>query len=136
MIHLDRSHSNIKVSLLSSQEKTIAQQLPQICIKYSRFITCQSNTSKGCGHDRLPNWNPQNGGMLISQPVTRCLTNHSELCMSRLLNDQSRRISIYRPVAAIFRFRVFGVFNFDNKWWPCGNCSDGQPLRSKSRKQI
>ena len=28
---------------------------PQICIKYSRFITCQSNTSKGRGHDRLPN---------------------------------------------------------------------------------
>ena len=34
--------------------------------------------------------------MLISQPVTRCLTNHSELCMSRLLNNQSRRISVYR----------------------------------------
>jgi len=34
--------------------------------------------------------------MLISQPVIRCLTNHSELCMSRLLNNQSRRISIYR----------------------------------------
>ena len=29
--------------------------VPQICIKYSRFITCQSNTSKGHGHDRLPN---------------------------------------------------------------------------------
>ena len=28
---------------------------PQICIKYSRFITCQSNASKGRGHDRLPN---------------------------------------------------------------------------------
>jgi len=28
---------------------------PQICIKYSTFITCQSNTSKGRGHDRLPN---------------------------------------------------------------------------------
>ena len=28
---------------------------PQICIKYSIFITCQSNTSKGRGHDRLPN---------------------------------------------------------------------------------
>jgi len=39
---------------------------------------------------------PKNGGMLISQPVTSCLTNHSELCMSRLLNNQSRRISIYR----------------------------------------
>jgi len=34
--------------------------------------------------------------MLISQPVTSCLTNHSELCMSRLLNNQPRRISIYR----------------------------------------
>ena len=67
----------------------------QICIKYSRFITCQSNTSKGRGPDRLPNWNPKNGGMLISQPISRCLTNHSELCMSRLLNNQ-RRISIYR----------------------------------------
>ena len=28
---------------------------PQICIKYSRFITCQSHTSKRRGHDRLPN---------------------------------------------------------------------------------
>jgi len=34
--------------------------------------------------------------MLISQPVTSCLTNHSELYMSRLLNIQSRLISIYR----------------------------------------
>ena len=34
--------------------------------------------------------------MLISQPISRCLTNHSELCMSRLLNNQPRRISIYR----------------------------------------
>jgi len=33
--------------------------------------------------------------MLISQPISRCLTNHSKLCMSRLLNNQSRRISIY-----------------------------------------
>ena len=63
---------------------------PQICIEYSRLITCQSNTSKGRGHDRLPNWNSKNGGMLISQPISRCLTNHSELCMSRLLNNQPR----------------------------------------------
>ena len=34
--------------------------------------------------------------MLISQPISRCLTNHSELCMSRLVNNQPRRISIYR----------------------------------------
>ena len=34
--------------------------------------------------------------MLISQPINRCLTNLSELCMSRLLNNQPRRISIYR----------------------------------------
>jgi len=34
--------------------------------------------------------------MLISQPISRCLTNHSELCMPRLLNNQPRRISIYR----------------------------------------
>ena len=34
--------------------------------------------------------------MLISQPISRCLTNHRELCMSRLLNNQRRRISIYR----------------------------------------
>ena len=34
--------------------------------------------------------------MLISQPISRCLTNHSELCMSRLLNNGSRRIAIYR----------------------------------------
>jgi len=33
--------------------------------------------------------------MLSSQPFTSCLTNHSELCMSRLLSNQSRRISIY-----------------------------------------
>jgi len=59
-------------------------------------MTGQSNSSQGRGHDRLPNWNPKNGGMLISQPVTSCLTNHSELCMSRLINNQSRRISIYR----------------------------------------
>jgi len=59
--------------------------------------------------------------MLLSQPATSCLTNHSELCMSRLLDKQSRRISIYRPVAAIFWFRVFGVINFDNKWWPSGS---------------
>jgi len=72
------------------------QLTPQICIKYSRFINCQSNASKGRGHDRLPNWNPKNGGMLISQPISRYLTNHSELCMSRLLNYQLRRISIYR----------------------------------------
>jgi len=74
----------------------VGHTVPQICIKYSRFITWQSNNSKGCGHDRLPNWNPKNGGMLISQPISRCLTNHSELCMSRLLNNQPRRISIYR----------------------------------------
>jgi len=34
--------------------------------------------------------------MLISQPLNSCLTNHSKLCMSRLRNNQSRRISIYR----------------------------------------
>jgi len=28
---------------------------PQICIKYSRLITCQSNSSKGRGHDHLSN---------------------------------------------------------------------------------
>ena len=58
-------------------------------------MTGQSNNSQGRGHDRLPNWNPKNGEMLISQPVTSCLTNHSELCMSRPRNNQSRRISIY-----------------------------------------
>jgi len=41
----------------------------------------QSNNRQGRGHDRLPNWNPKNGEMLISQPVTGCLTNHSELCI-------------------------------------------------------
>ena len=35
--------------------------------------------------------------MLISLPVTSCLTNHRELCMSRLLSNQSRRISQRRP---------------------------------------
>ena len=34
--------------------------------------------------------------MLISQPISRCLTNHSELCMSSLLNNQARRIPVYR----------------------------------------
>jgi len=56
------------------------------------LLANQNNTSKGRGHDRLP----KNGGMLISHPISRCLTNHSELCMSRLLNNQPRRISIYR----------------------------------------
>jgi len=59
-------------------------------------MTGQSNSSQGHGHDRLRNWNPKNGGMLISHLISRCLTNHSELCMSRLLNNQPRRISIYR----------------------------------------
>jgi len=59
-------------------------------------MTSQSNSSQGRGHDRLPNWNPKNGGMLISQLISSCLANHSELCMSRLLNNQPRRISIYR----------------------------------------
>ena len=64
-------------------------------IKYSLDTTGQSNSSQRRGHDRLPNWNPKNGGMLISQPISSCLTNHSELCMSRPRNNQSRRISIY-----------------------------------------
>jgi len=59
-------------------------------------MTGQSNNSQGRDHDRLPNWNPKNGGMLISQPVTSRLTNHSELCMSRPRNNQSCRISIDR----------------------------------------
>jgi len=33
--------------------------------------------------------------MLISQLINSCLANHSELCMSRLLNNQPRRISIF-----------------------------------------
>ena len=67
-------------------------------IKYSLDTwLANQTTAKGVvtTHDRLPNWNPKNGGMLISQPVTSCLTNHSELCMSRPRNNQSRRISIY-----------------------------------------
>jgi len=62
-------------------------------IKYS-LDTWLAN--QGRGQDRLPNWNPKNGGMLISQPVSGYLANHSELCISRLLNNQPRRISIYR----------------------------------------
>ena len=58
-------------------------------------MTGQSNNSQGRGHDRLPNWNPKNGGMLISQLMNSCLANHSELCMSRPRNNQSRRISVY-----------------------------------------
>jgi len=34
--------------------------------------------------------------MLISQPISSCLTNHSELCVPRPLNNQPRRISIHR----------------------------------------
>jgi len=34
--------------------------------------------------------------MLVSRQVTNCLTNHSELCKSCQLNNQSRRISVYR----------------------------------------
>jgi len=36
-------------------------------------MTSQSNSSQGRGHDRLPNWNLKNGGMLISQPISSCL---------------------------------------------------------------
>ena len=82
----------------TTRQTCIRKVKPQTCIKYSRYITCQSNTSKGRGHDRLPNWNPKNGRMLISQPSSRCLTNHSELCMSRLLNNQPRRIFYGRPM--------------------------------------
>ena len=59
-------------------------------------LICQSNSSKGRGHDHLPKLQTKNGKMLISQPVTSCLTNHSELRVSRLLNNQSRLISVYR----------------------------------------
>jgi len=59
-------------------------------------LTCQSNSSQRRRHNHLPNWNPKNGEMLISQQVTNCLTNHSQLCMSRLLDNQSHKISIYR----------------------------------------
>jgi len=114
----------------------------QICIKYSRFITCQSNTSKGRGHDSLPTWNPQNGGMLISQPVSGCLTNHSKLCMSRMFNNQSRRTSIYRlqwrpsfgfeiSVSSTLMTSGDPVILYHSKFtevmWPCAH-----PLREKS----
>jgi len=55
-----------------------------------------TNSTKERGHDCLPKLNPQDGEMLISQQVTSCLTNHSKLCKSRQLNNQSSRISIYR----------------------------------------
>ena len=91
------SHSYVPTSSpLVLDTAAVVRVKPQICIKYSRFITCQSNTSKGRGHGRLPNWNPKNVGMLINQPISRCLASHSELCMSRLLNNQPRRISVYR----------------------------------------
>jgi len=61
-----------------------------------RYMTCQSNSSKGCGHHHLLKWDPKDGEMLISQQVTSCLTSHSKLCKSRQLNNQSRQISIYR----------------------------------------
>jgi len=55
--------------------------------------------------------------MLISQPVTNCLTNHRELCMSRLLSNQSGRISQRRP---FFGFESSVSLIFVDRWWPCG----------------
>ena len=60
----------------------------------------------------------KNGEMLISQPISSCLTNHSELCMSRLLNPTTSYFYLQTSAAAIFMFRVFGVFNSDDKWCP------------------
>ena len=57
--------------------------------------------------------------MLISQPVTSCLINHSELCMSRLLNNQSRRISIYRLQRRPSLGFESSVSSTLMTWWPC-----------------
>jgi len=124
---------NVPLSPVSTLHSPLVLYCSRICIKYSRLFTC----SKGRGHDRLP----KNGGMLISQQLTNWLTNHSELCESCQLNNQSRRISImdfgllrkvfpqfsqytvgisYLSSAAIFRVWVFIVFSFDDKCCPCG----------------
>jgi len=67
---LERLNGGIRRSVLNILDSLLANQIPAKGVK--------------------------NGGMLISQPISRRLTNHSELCMSRLLNNQPRRISIYR----------------------------------------
>ena len=73
MCHNHRSVLNIPDSLLANQ----------IPAKGLVTIDCRIEIRK-------------KGGMLISQPISRCLTNHSELCMSRMPNNHPRRISIYR----------------------------------------
>ena len=90
-------------------------------------MTGQSNNSQGRGHDRLPNWNPKNGGMLISQPVTSCLTNHSELCISRPRNNQSRRISIYR-------FQRRPSFGFESSVSSTSMTRSGDPVNTSRNK--
>ena len=45
----------VRVSTPPRSTSIIFIRRAQICIECSRFITCQSNTSKGRGHDRLPN---------------------------------------------------------------------------------
>jgi len=59
------------------------------------LLVNQIKQQRRSGHDRLPKLPTKDGETLISQPVTSYLTNQSELCMSRLLNNQSRWISIY-----------------------------------------
>jgi len=86
-VHQDQLRAQRSVSSMGSL---------YLYLLFSRYMTCQSNNSQGCGHDHLPKLPRKNGKMLISQLVTSCLTNHSELCVSCLLNDQSRRSSIYR----------------------------------------
>jgi len=75
------STDDIQLSTFSSHRRSLLNILDSLLV------------NQGRGHDRQ---------MLISQQLTSCLANHSELCKSRQLNNQSRRISTYRLRAVLF----------------------------------
>ena len=52
---------------------TILWQVQIYTIKYSRYMTCQSNSPKGRGHHHLPKWDPKDSEILVKQQVTSCL---------------------------------------------------------------
>jgi len=54
-LELHEPNSSSPLVITSSRVQCNAALIPQICIKNSSFITCESDTSKGRGHDRLPN---------------------------------------------------------------------------------
>jgi len=76
-------------------------------------MTCQSNSSQGRGHNNLPKLLVQDGEMLISQQVTSCLNNHSELCKSRQLNNQSHWISIQRTSGCFGNVRKLPNYKYE-----------------------